>query len=102
MTHADETKAVAKQAVEEVLQRLGIDTADPLQAQADFQKLRTLRKLMDDEEFLADLAFMRRWRRGTEKVAETGISALVKWFVVGLLGLLLLGTKDWWIMHIKG
>jgi hypothetical protein len=92
----------AEGAVNNVLQRLGIDTKDPIQAQADFHKLRALRKLMEDDEFLADLAFMRRWRRGTEKVAETGISTFVKWFVLGVLGLFVLGTKDWWIQHIRG
>ncbi len=99
-----ETQAqdVAQRAVEGVLQRLGVDTSNPLQAQADFQKLRVLRKLLEDDEFVSDLAFMRRWRKGTERVTDTGIKTFVRWFVVGVLGLVALVTKDWWIQHIRG
>lgn len=98
----DDAKAIAEQAVEGVLVRLGIDTKNPLQAQADFQKLRTMRKLFEDEEFQADLQFMRRWRKGADKVADTGIRTIVRVLAVGFLGLLLAGTKDWWIKHITG
>lgn len=97
-----QAEQVAQRAVEGVLQRLGVDTTNPLQAQADFQKLRVLRKLLDDEEFLADLAFMRRWRKGTDRITDTGIKAFVRWLVIGLLGIVALVTKDWWIQHIRG
>jgi hypothetical protein len=64
--------------------------------------MRALRKLMDDEEFLLDLQFMRRWRKNTDKVTDTGITTFVRWLVVGALGIFILGTKDWWIKHITG
>lgn len=98
----EDIELVAQRAVEGVLQRLGVDTSNPLKAQADFQRLRSISALMDDPEFQADLAFMRRWRSNTETIAQTGMKAFVKWFVVGGLGLLVLGTKDWWIRHITG
>lgn len=93
---------VAQRAVEGTLQRLGIDTSDPLSAQQDFARLRALRKLTEDEDFLADLAFMRRWRITSEKITDTGIKAVVRWLVVGALGIVVLLTRDWWISHIKG
>jgi hypothetical protein len=94
--------ATAQKAVDGTLQKLGIDTNNPLSAQQDFARLRTLRKLMEDEGFVADLAFMRRWRLNSEKVTDAGLKAVVRWFVVGVLGLIVLLTKDWWITHIKG
>lgn len=93
---------VAQRAVEGTLTRLGIDTSNPLSAQQDFAKLRAVRMLMEDENFLADLAFMRRWRMNSERITETGLKSFVTWFVVGLLGLAALLTKDWWITHVKG
>lgn len=104
MEHIDrgEAERIAERAVEGVLERLGVDTKDPIQAQADFAKLRSLRRLMDDDEFQLDLAFMRRWRTNTDKITDTGIRAVAKWMVLGILAMLVLGTKDWWIKHITG
>lgn len=99
---AEELELVAQRAVEGVLQRLGVDTLNPLKAQADFQRLRSIGELMEDKEFQADLAFMRRWRTNTDAITDTGIRTAVKITVSGLLGLLVLGTKDWWIRHITG
>jgi hypothetical protein len=98
----DTVELVAQRAVEGVLQRLGIDTSNPIQAQADFQRLRAFRKMLEDEEFQADLVFMRRWRVNSEKITDTGMRTFVRVAVSGALGLLLLGTKDWWIKHITG
>lgn len=98
----DEATQIAERAVEGVLERLGVDTKDPIQAQADFAKLRALRRLMDDDEFQLDLAFMRRWRTNTDKITDTGIRAVAKWFFLGLLAIMALGTKDWWIKHVTG
>ena len=62
-----------QKALERTLQRLGIDTRNPLSAQQDFARLRTMRKLMEDEDFLADIRFMRRWRLNSEKITDTGL-----------------------------
>lgn len=93
---------VAQRAVDATLKGLGIDTANPLSAQQDFARLRTLRRLMDDGDFIADLAFMRRWRLNSEKITDTGLRSLIRWAVVGSLGLIVLLTKDWWITHFRG
>lgn len=93
---------VAQKAVDATLRGLGIDTLNPLSAQQDFAKLRALRKLMEDDSFVADLAFVRRLRTNTEKISDAGIRSFVRWLVVGALGLLVLLTKDYWITHFKG
>lgn len=98
----DLIEKATQRAVEGTLERLGIDTKNPLSAQQDFARLRAIRKLMDDEGFIADLAFMRRWRLGSERIADTGIKAFVRWVVVGILGIVVLLTKDWWLIHVKG
>jgi len=38
----------------------------------------------------------------SEKITDTGMRTFVRVAVSGALGLLLLGTKDWWIKHITG
>lgn len=93
---------VAQQAVDGTLQRLGIDTNNPLSAQQDFARLRIIRKLMEDENFQLDLAFIRRWRTKSEKITDAGLKSAVRWVVVGALGIIALITKDWWITHFKG
>lgn len=89
-------------AVRNTLELLGIDASNPISAQQDFAKLRILRKLLEDEQFQLDLAFIRRWRVNSDKVVDTSVSTVVRWVVVGILGIIALVTKDWWITHIKG
>lgn len=89
----------AAQAVERTLTGLGINVADPISAQRDFSKLRALRTLLDDAEFQADLAHLRRWRlaleRGGALVAGAGIRTTVTIAITALIGLVGLGFKDW-------
>ncbi len=98
----DLVEAAAQRAIEGMLVKLGVDTKDPFSAQKDFAKLRSMRALMDDPEFQADLAFMRKWRVNTEVAVNTSWQSIVRWVTVGFLGLLLLGTKEWWLKHITG
>lgn len=95
-------EAIAQRAIEGILTRLGVDTSNPLSAQKDFAKLRAMRELLDDEDFQADLAFMRKWRLNADKVTDTSIKTVVRFLVAGGLGLFLAATKDWWLKHITG
>lgn len=63
----------AEKAVKSVLLSIGIDTKDPLKAQADFHQLRELIKLAADNEFRKDLEHMRTWRRRTESMTTKGM-----------------------------
>lgn len=95
-------RETALQAVEGTLRGLGIDTTNPISAQQDFARLRSMRKLMEDEAFLADLAFVRRWRMNTERIGDTGVRSFVRWLIVGGLALIVMLSKDFWITHFKG
>lgn len=91
--------SIAQRAIEGVFTRLGVDINDPLSAQKDFALLRAMRM---DENLKADLDFAHRLRVAGEKVTDTSVRTVVRVLVTGALGLLLLGTKDWWIKHITG
>lgn len=88
-------ETAAKAAVEETLLKLGIDAKDPLSAQRDFVVLREMRELMKDEEFQADLAHIRRWRKAMEGVQVKGLTAVVTLIVTGVVGLMIAGVKGW-------
>lgn len=97
---AQDPKEIAKAAVQETLIMLGVDVHDPLKTQQDFANMRKVAKLMEDPELTADIEFVRRLRGASEVVRDTAWKTIAKWVATGLLGLLLLGTKDWWRSHI--
>lgn len=86
----------AEQAVQRILVGLGIDAADPIAVQQDFARMRSLRALLDDSAFQADLVHLRRWRVAVETSTKAGLRTSIGLLVTGLLTLLTLGTKDWW------
>lgn len=92
----------AKQAVAEMLTHLGIDAKDPIKTQAEFQAVRKVAKLLEDEEVMDDFAFIRRLRKTSDAVRSTTTKSIVSWAVPALLGLLALLTKDWWLAHVRG
>lgn len=89
----------SRKALADLLGPLGISLDNP---RPDLGKLLTARALLDDEGFAEDLAFIRKLRTNTETVTNAGIKAFVTIFVSGLLGLVLLGTKEWWLKHVTG
>lgn len=89
----------SRKALADLLGPLGISLDNPRQ---DLGKLLTARALLDDEGFVEDLAFVRKLRTNTEKVTDAGIKAFVTVVVTSFLGLVLLGTKEWWLKHITG
>jgi hypothetical protein len=92
----------AQRAVEGMLVHFGFDVQNPIKVQQELAALRTLAKKLDDEDFVEDLAFIRRLRLTTDKAKSASISTIVNVLVTAFLGLLLLGTKDWWLKHITG
>lgn len=95
-------KEAAKEAVQEVLQHIGVDTANPIRTQAEFAAMRELTVLMKDEAIVQDLEFLRRLRMVSETVRDTTWKTVAKVIVTFTLGIIALGTKDWWLAHIKG
>lgn len=89
----------ARIAIADFLPALGVPPDTPVK---EVHKLLTARALFEDPGFAEDLAFIRRLRGTTEKVAEQGIKTMVSIFVTVLLGIVLLGTKDWWLRHVVG
>jgi hypothetical protein len=94
---------IAEQAARKVLAEffpaLGLTSEAPA---ADLRKLLAARALLDDPDFAEDIAFIRRLRGTTEAVAAQGIKTFVSVCVTAFLGIVLLGTKDWWLKHIVG
>ena len=92
----------AREAALETLQALGIDASNPLASQLQFARLRELNKLLDDDDLHKDMLFVRRLRVNADRVVEVSLKTVVTSLVTVVLGILALGTKDWWIAHIKG
>ena len=91
----DIAEQAAAKAVAQTLVTLGIDVSDPIKAQRDFAVLRDLRKLVDDEEFQADLSHLRKWRKAVEGVQTKGLLTVIGILVTGTLGMIGLGIKGW-------
>lgn len=92
----------AERAVQSMLTHLGFDVSNPIKTQNELGSLRRLASKLDDEDFIEDMAFIRRLRLTTEKASGATLTTIVNILVTGTLGLLLLGTKDWWLKHITG
>lgn len=91
----DIAEVAAQKAVTQTLLTLGIDAANPLRAQQDFVVLREMRSLMQDQEFQADMAHIRRWRKSMEAIQSKSLLTVVGILLSGTLGLILMGLKGW-------
>lgn len=88
-------ETVASKVVEEMLVKLGIDHARPLEVQHDFQALREVRTLLTDREFQADLFHLRKWRQAMEGGTSKGVIAVATMMLSGIAALIVLGFKAW-------
>ena len=88
-------ETVASKIVEEMLVKLGIDHARPLEVQHDFQALREVRTLLTSKEFQADLSHLRKWRQAMDSGASKGVIAIVTMMISGIAALIVLGFKAW-------
>ncbi len=71
----DEISRIVEEAVEKTLERLGIDTEDPIAMQRDFSHVRA-------------------WRESTEAIKRNSFKAVVTILITGIAGALWLGIKD--------
>lgn len=62
--------------VRQTLLQMGVDSDNPLESQKDFQHLR-------------------QWRRAGEDLRSKGMLALMSIFVTGLVGLVIVGLKEY-------
>lgn len=92
---------VAEHTVTRTLALLGVDATNPLRSQAEFQALRRVVKLLNDEGIVDDLAFLQRLRVASETARKVTLGTVVKALVTLLLALLAIGTKDWWMAHMR-
>ena len=88
-------ETVASKVVEEMLVKLGVDHSRPLEVQHDFKALREVRTCLTSQEFQADLAHLRKWRRAMESGASKGALTLVTMVISGIAALIVLGFKAW-------
>jgi hypothetical protein len=70
----DQLKAMIKDTVNDTLTKLGIQNAEPIEMQKDFQLLR-------------------EWRKSTDSVKQKGILMLFTFIVMGVAGAAWLGFK---------
>ena len=76
----EELKGIIKDTVRETLLTLGLDTADPIKLQRDFQHLR-------------------EWREGTESIKSNGILTALGLLIAGALSALWIVIKSY--LHIE-
>lgn len=88
-------EAVASKIVEEMLVKLGIDHARPLEVQHDFQALREVRTLLTSKEFQADLSHLRKWRQTMESGTSKGVVAVATMMLSGIAAIFVVGFKTW-------
>ena len=88
-------ETVASKIVEEMLIKLGIDHARPLEVQHDFQALREVRTLLTSKEFQADLSHLRKWRQAMDSGASKGALTIATMVLSGVSALIVLGFKAW-------
>ena len=98
-----ETKLILKQVAEEtaeqvvakMLTTLGMEASDPLAMQKEMAALREWRTIANDQEFLRDLAHLRKWRMSMDSVKTVSIKTAVGFFVTALLGAIGLGLTTY-------
>lgn len=81
----DSTRAVmqeiareaATEAVKGTLTSLGVDHSHPLEAQQDMHALRDMRLLVNDNEFQADMLYLRKFRKAMDGIQAKGITAAI-------------------------
>ena len=88
-------ETVASKVVEEMLVKLGIDHARPLEVQHDFQALREIRTLLTDREFQTDLFHLRKLRQTMEGGASKGVITVMTMGLSVIAALMVLGVKAW-------
>jgi hypothetical protein len=93
-TELDELVArAAKSAVTETLTQLGVDTSNPIEAQATFAALRGLVKTFADHDFQADLAHLKSWRRTVGGLRQHGLTIILSALLTGVIAWMATGFR---------
>lgn len=87
----DIARKAATEAVQQTLLTLGVDTTNPLQAQATFVALKNLVHTFASEEMQADLAHLRAWRQTTTSLKSKSMMTIVGAVTAGILALVWTG-----------
>ena len=97
---ADES---ARTAVNQTLITLGINPANPIEAQKDFATIREVRLLLQDREIHKDLAYVREFRSTMDTVKTKGVVTALKFIVVGAVALAVAGVMHTFnLIHFGG
>lgn len=88
-------RTAAKEAVVEVLLVLGIDTRDPIKAQATSAAVRDMAEVYMTEDYQKDMLHLRTWRTNMEAATNKGIITLVGLIVAGMASIVVMGVKGW-------
>jgi hypothetical protein len=92
----------ATEAVRQTLTALGINAENPMKSQEEFQALRALAKLMKDEGIAEDLQFIRRLRTASDTMKDATWRTIIRVIITATLGIVAIGTRDWWFAHVAG
>lgn len=85
----------ARIAVRETLLSVGMDIADQIKTQQHMQSVREIAVMLDDPEFKADLAHLRKWRKSMDEVSNVGIKTAVGILITGFFGMIVFAVKAW-------
>lgn len=91
----DAAEKAAKMAVRETLLSIGMDTADTIRTQDHMRAVREIADMLDDTEFKADLAHLRRWRKSMDEISNVGIKTAVGIVITGFFGMIVFAVKVW-------
>lgn len=89
----NDIEQAAERAVRATLLAIGIDVANPLQAQRDFAIMREIGRLAMDAEFRKDLEHTRRWRLAMEAAQSKGFLTIVGLVVTGTATAFIVGLQ---------
>lgn len=90
----------AKNAVREMMLLLGIDVADPIKAQEEFARLRTLAREIGSERTRTNLEWLDRLHTASDRISDTSWRTVTRLVVTGAAGLLVLMTREYWTQHL--
>ena len=83
----------AKRAVLETLTVIGVDTGNPIEAQATVAALRSLVKTFADPDFQADLNHLRGWRRTVSNLRHHGLTIVLSAILTGVIAWMATGFR---------
>lgn len=87
--------SAAKQAVQETLMTMGVDSSNPLAAQRIFGTLNDLAQTFSDKNTQADMAHLRAWRTSVENIKSKTVMTLAGIATASAIAIFTVGLKGW-------